>query len=74
MIADELFLLFEPLITMDSIQYANGTDGRQRRKLFDQSYSHQSIVDYYSTFQRVSIKELQVTCIKKNEMESKITE
>ena len=52
---DDLFLLFEPLITMDSIQYANGADGRKRRKMYDQSYSHQAITEYYETFQKVSV-------------------
>ena len=51
--ADDLFLLFEPLITMDSIQFANGTDGRKRRKLYDQSYTHQAIIEYYDCFQKV---------------------
>ena len=54
-VTDDLFLIFEPLITMDSIQYANGSDGRQRRKLYDQSYTHQAIIDYYDTFQQVLV-------------------
>ena len=51
--ADDLYMLIEPLITMDSIQYANGADGRKRRKIYDQSFSHQAITEYYETFQRV---------------------
>ena len=53
--ADDLYMLIEPLITMDSIQYANGADGRKRRKIYDQSYSHQAITEYYETFQRVCL-------------------
>ncbi len=48
-----MFLLFEPLITMASIQYANDSDGRQRRKLYDQAYSHRAIRDYFDVFRKV---------------------
>ena len=54
---DEFFLLFESLMTMDSIQFANGSDGRQRRKVYDQAYTHQAIQQYYEVFQKVKFRD-----------------
>ena len=49
----ELFMLFEPLMTPESIQFANGSDGRGRRKAYDPVYSHESVRQYYDTFYSV---------------------
>ncbi|CAH1789284.1 unnamed protein product [Owenia fusiformis] len=43
----ELFRLFEPLIGSSSMQYANGADGRARRKLYDASYGHGIVMNNY---------------------------
>ncbi|CAH1238385.1 CYP20A1 [Branchiostoma lanceolatum] len=48
-----LFKGFEPLIGSMSIQYANGADGRTRRKLYDPSYGHEAMKHYYSIFQEL---------------------
>ncbi|XP_074651850.1 cytochrome P450 20A1-like [Tubulanus polymorphus] len=43
----DIFKLFEPLIGAKSIQFANGADARQRRKLYDNCYSHQEVSALY---------------------------
>ncbi|XP_035663707.1 cytochrome P450 20A1-like [Branchiostoma floridae] len=48
-----LFKGFEPLIGAKSIQYANGLDGRTRRKLYDPSFGHNAMKYYYSIFQEL---------------------
>ena len=54
LLLDGLFLLFEPLITAQSIQFANGADGRQRRQEYDRTFSHDALDSYYSTFNKAS--------------------
>ncbi|XP_064614142.1 cytochrome P450 20A1-like [Liolophura sinensis] len=50
----ELFKLLEPLITADSIQFANYEEGRRRRRVYDKAFSHAAISQYYSSFQKVA--------------------
>lgn len=49
-----LFKMFEPLIGPKSIQYANKTDGRTRRSLYDGAFSHETIKSYYQVYQDVT--------------------
>lgn len=50
----ELFQLFEPLLGPKSIQYANGNDGRSRRKYLDRCMSFQAVQCYIPEFQRIA--------------------
>ncbi|KAK3588054.1 hypothetical protein CHS0354_012100 [Potamilus streckersoni] len=50
----ELFKLFEPMIGPKCIQYANGSDGRSRRTLYDKALSHDANRNYYQSFQEVA--------------------
>ncbi|CAH1789283.1 unnamed protein product, partial [Owenia fusiformis] len=43
----ELFRPYEPLFGSNSIAYANGADGRARRKLYDASYGHGIVMNNY---------------------------
>ena len=47
------FKLFEPLIGPASIQFANGEDGRCRRKMYDRAFAHDKFGSYYKSFQKV---------------------
>ncbi|XP_072179123.1 cytochrome P450 20A1-like [Diadema setosum] len=49
-----LFQLFEPLITADSIQYANGADGRKRRDLTDRCFGFQALQNHVAVFNKIS--------------------
>ncbi|OWF40771.1 cytochrome P450 20A1-like [Mizuhopecten yessoensis] len=49
-----LFKMFEPLIGPKSIQFANKSDGRARRHLYDTAFSHDNTKRYYQTYQDVS--------------------
>uniref|UniRef100_A0A0B6YSD6 Cytochrome P450 n=1 Tax=Arion vulgaris TaxID=1028688 RepID=A0A0B6YSD6_9EUPU len=50
----ELFKTFEPLIGADSIQFANGADGRKRRQQYDRAFAHEKFPIYYDKFQKVA--------------------
>ena len=50
----DLFLLFEPLIGKMSIQYANDEDGRERRRNYDVSFSHEAVNDMMDVFNKVN--------------------
>ncbi|GFS03294.1 cytochrome P450 20A1-like [Elysia marginata] len=50
----ELFRMFEPLIGPASLQYANGADGRARRKHYEQAFSHFRLSSYYEMFQKAA--------------------
>ncbi len=39
-----LFEFFQPLITSSAIQYANGSDGRRRHRVFTETFSAKSSV------------------------------
>jgi cytochrome P450 family 20 subfamily A len=45
-----MFELFRPLITSDSIQYANYEDGRNRRSVYDPAFQHKAIQSYFHVF------------------------
>ena len=47
--------MFEPLIGKNSIQYANGPEGRKRRQMMDRSFSHEAVKDYYEHFVQARI-------------------
>ncbi|XP_792896.3 cytochrome P450 20A1 [Strongylocentrotus purpuratus] len=49
-----LFKLFEPLITPDSIQYANGGDGRKRRDLTDRCFGFQALQNFIGVFNKIT--------------------
>ncbi|XP_033762755.1 cytochrome P450 20A1-like [Pecten maximus] len=49
-----LFKMFEPLIGPKSLQFANKSDGRTRRHVYDGAFSHDTIKSYYQTYQDVS--------------------
>lgn len=49
-----LFAMFEPLIGASSIQYANGSEGRSRRRNYDRAFSHDNLKNYYESFQEMA--------------------
>ena len=51
--SETLFDLFRPLITDNSIQYANYEDGRMRRALYDPAFQHKALEHYFSVFVKV---------------------
>ena len=61
----QLFQLFEPLIGSKSIQYANGDDGRYRRKYLDRCMSFQAMHLYLTEFHQVALEVSQ--CFAKSE-------
>ncbi|XP_074646233.1 cytochrome P450 20A1-like [Tubulanus polymorphus] len=46
----DMYKAFLPLVGAKSLIYANGTEGRQRRKLYDSCYSHQEVNSLYPLF------------------------
>lgn len=46
----ELFKVYEPVVSPESIQYANGIEGRKRRKLTDPSWGHEQLNHFSATF------------------------
>ena len=44
--AESLFEAFSPLIGTNSIQYANGNEGKQRYKVFAKSFNRQALASY----------------------------
>ncbi|XP_005090890.1 cytochrome P450 20A1 [Aplysia californica] len=50
----ELFKSFEGLLGSSSLMYANGSEGRRRRKTYDRMFSHESLKKYLSEFQEVA--------------------
>ena len=48
-----LFEMFKPFLGEKCIQYANGSDGRARRHLYDQVLTHDAIKKYFLQFQEV---------------------
>ena len=57
-----LFKLFEPLIGPKSIQLANKEDGKGRRKEYDRSMSHKSLVGYLNEFNAVANETIYELC------------
>jgi len=51
-----LFTLFEPLITADSIQYANGQEWEDRRKWLYESLKGTFLEGYMPIFVKVSYR------------------
>ena len=51
----ELFKQFDPLIGMQSLMFANGEDGRARRRFYDPSFSHDAVCNMIPIFQKVRI-------------------
>lgn len=49
-----LFKPLEPLIGVNSIQFANGADGRKRRKDYDRYFSHSACKGYFKTFRELA--------------------
>ncbi|XP_074646229.1 cytochrome P450 20A1-like [Tubulanus polymorphus] len=49
----QMYKSFLPLIGAKSIVYTNGTEGRQRRKLYDSCYSHQEVNSLYPLFNEI---------------------
>ncbi|XP_052805884.1 cytochrome P450 20A1-like [Mya arenaria] len=50
----EPFRLFEPLIGMKCIQYANGQEGRARRRHYDTVFTHEATKKYFLDFQEIA--------------------
>ena len=50
----ELFLVYEPLITESSVQYATGVEARSRRKLYEGMHSPEAMKHYSSMLTTVS--------------------
>ncbi|XP_005090891.1 cytochrome P450 20A1 [Aplysia californica] len=50
----ELFRFIEPLISMQSLQFANGSDGRMRRKAYDRPFSHENLKKHFAEFQTIA--------------------
>eukprot|EP00794_Sanderia_malayensis_P003260 gene3260-3741_t len=48
------FAMFMPLIGENSIQYANGADGRKKRQILDRSFSHAAMSGYAPVFNEVA--------------------
>ena len=57
-----LFQLFEPFIGPRSLQYANKEDGKGRRKEYDRSMSHKSLVGYLNEFNAVANETINELC------------
>lgn len=51
-----LFDAFADLIGQNSIQFANGAEGRKRRQLIDESFSHSAVTYYYDDFVKVCLR------------------
>ncbi|XP_052251216.1 cytochrome P450 20A1-like [Dreissena polymorpha] len=51
---NELFMMFEPVFSLKSIQFANGEDGRARRKHYDTVFTHEAMKRYFLDFQEVA--------------------
>ncbi|KAL4222448.1 hypothetical protein ACF0H5_018487 [Mactra antiquata] len=49
-----LYELFKPLIGAKCIQYANGTEGRARRQLYDKCLTHDAVKKYFLDFQEIA--------------------
>ena len=52
---EPLFEAFSDLIGHKSIQFANGAEGRKRRHLMDEGFSHTAVAYYYDDFVKVCI-------------------
>ncbi|XP_071966177.1 cytochrome P450 20A1-like [Antedon mediterranea] len=50
---NDLYALFLPLITQQSVQYANKEEGRKRRKLTDHAFGHHMLENFYGVFHEV---------------------
>ncbi|XP_035826942.1 cytochrome P450 20A1-like [Aplysia californica] len=50
----ELFLSFKVLSGSSSLQYANGSEGRRRRKAYDRPFSHENLKKYFPEFQEIA--------------------
>ena len=50
-----LFEIFRPLISGDSIQYANFDDGKHRRKVYDPAFQHAAMGRYFHVFVEVNL-------------------
>ncbi|KAH3717277.1 cytochrome P450 20A1-like [Dreissena polymorpha] len=50
----EMFDLFMPLLGARSLEYANGDDGKSRRKVYDRVFTHGSIRKYIEPFQEAA--------------------
>jgi len=50
----ELFLLFEPLIGKQSIQYINGAEGRALRHSLDKPFSHEACQNYVPVLSEIA--------------------
>ena len=51
-----LFSLLEPFIGPESLQYANGDDGKSRRKAYDRTMSHKAVVSYIKDFENCALE------------------
>ena len=49
----ELFELFIPVVGSKNIQFANGQEGRARRRLHDTCFAHGAVCNMIPTFQKV---------------------
>ncbi|XP_076461690.1 cytochrome P450 20A1-like [Babylonia areolata] len=47
----EQFRLFEPVFTRHAVQYANGSDGKQRRQAYDKVFKYSMLDIYYDKLQ-----------------------
>ena len=51
----DLFKQFDPLIGSQSLLFANGEDGRARRRLHDPCFAYENVCNMIPTFQKVVI-------------------
>ena len=45
--------MFKPIFGPASIQFANGEEARNRRKMYDRAFAHDRVCSHYKTFQKV---------------------
>nr|XP_006824107.1 PREDICTED: cytochrome P450 20A1-like [Saccoglossus kowalevskii] len=50
----EIFEFAKPLVGSTSIQFANGDEGKQRRHIYDKSFTHEAVENYYHIFQKAA--------------------
>ncbi len=55
MVAAEMWDIFSPLMAKQCIAFQNGSEGKQRRRTYDASFSHQSMHGFYEGMIEVSL-------------------
>ncbi|XP_006824108.1 cytochrome P450 20A1-like [Saccoglossus kowalevskii] len=51
---DTIFEFGKCLVGLTSIQYAHGDEGKQRRHIYDKSFTYEAVGNYYRSFQKAA--------------------